>query len=175
VLADFTVRPGPDEHAADYAGYVEQVPAGDVLEALARGLRELLAALQGVEETRASHRYAEGKWSLREVVGHLVDTERVFAGRAMQFARGETQPLPGMDQDDYVREAAFEERPLASLLEELEHLRRANLALFRSLGEKELARRGTASGHEVSVRALLFIIAGHERHHLRVLRERYLQ
>lgn len=169
-----SVRPGADEYAAYYARYVEQVPEGDVLDLLAGDLVEAQGALRPVDEARASFRYEPGKWTLREVVGHIVDTERVFAYRAMRIARADAQPLPGIDQDAYVRGAEFERRSLAEILEEFDHLRLANLALFRSFGEAELVRRGTASGYGVSVRALVFILAGHARHHLRVLRERYL-
>lgn len=169
-----SIRPAPDEYASYYGRYVAEVPDGDVLEILAQGLAETLAALRPVGEERASHRYEPGKWTLREVAGHVADTERIFAYRALRFARADTEPLAGMEQDEYIRHAGFERRPLAGILEEFEHQRRSNLALFRSFGAEELARRGTASGYEVSVRALLFILAGHERHHLGVLRSRYL-
>ena len=170
----FSVRPAADEYAAYYGRYIEQVPEGDVLSVLAEGLAETTALLRSVPEARASHRYAPGKWTLREVMGHIVDTERVFANRAFRFARGDTQPIAGMEQDEYVRFAQFERRALSSLIDEFEYLRRSNLELFRSFGEAELARRGEASGYEVSVRAVIFIMAGHERHHRGVLRERYL-
>ncbi len=171
---DWSRRPGADEFAAFYRGYVEAVPAGDILEILSRNLDETLATLRGLDEERAGFRYAPGKWSLREVLGHIVDSERVFAYRALRIARDDATPLPGFDQDDYVRAAGFERRPFPGLLGEFEHLRRANLHLFAGFGEEELGRRGTANEQPISVRALLFILAGHERHHLGVLRERYL-
>jgi uncharacterized damage-inducible protein DinB len=170
----FTIRPAADEYAAYYGRYIEQVPDADVLTVLTEGLAETARLLRAVPEARASHRYAPDKWTVREVLGHIVDTERVFANRAFRFARGDAQPIPGMDQDEYSRYAEFERRALESIVAEFEHLRRANLELFRSFGETELARRGQASGYEVSVRALLFMLAGHERHHRRVLKERYL-
>ena len=144
------------------------------MEILEGNLQETLATLQPLGEEHASHRYAPGKWTLREVIGHLTDAERVFAYRALRIARGDATPLPGFDHDAYVRAARFERRLLAEILEEFEHLRRSNLRLFGSFDEEDLSRRGTASGHGVSVRALLFITAGHERHHLRVIRERYV-
>ena len=119
-------------------------------------------------------RYAPGKWSLTEVIGHVVDTERVLATRAMLFARGDAKPLPGFDQDALIEGAMFDDRPLASLVDEFEHLRRANVALFGSWGEEAQARRGVASGCAFTVRALVTIVAGHALHHLDVVRERYL-
>jgi uncharacterized damage-inducible protein DinB len=174
VDTNFQTRPAADEYAAYYGRYIDQVPAEDVLGVLSGGLIETAAWLRSLPPERASYRYAPDKWTVREVVGHVVDTERVFANRAFRFARADTQPIPGMDQDEYVRHAGFEGRALSSLIDEFERLRKANLELFRSFGETELARRGTASGYEVSVRALLFILAGHERHHRRILQERYV-
>ena len=167
-------RPAPGEYADYYTGYVERVPEGDVLDVLARDLDDALALLGGVDEERASHRYAPGKWTLAEVLGHVVDIERVFATRAMLFARGDAQPLPGVEQDDLIAGGDFAARPLFSLLDELAHLRRANIALFASLGEQTHLRRGVASGCEFTVRALVYVLAGHAAHHVDVIRERYL-
>jgi len=167
-------RPRFGDYPEYHAQYVDQVPHGDVLEILAQQLDSSLTLLRGIDEQHAGHRYAPGKWSIKELVGHVVDIERVFAYRALVFARGDKTPLPGVEQDDLVAGGHFETRSLASLCTELEHLRRSNLALFESLSSEVLTRRGEASGFEMTVRAILFIIAGHERHHVTVLRERYL-
>ena len=167
-------RPRSGEYAEYYAGYVEHVPDGDVLEILEQQLDSSLTLLRGIDEQRAEQRYAPGKWTIKELVGHIVDIERVFAYRALVIARGDKTPLPGVEQDDLVAGAHFETRSLASLCTEFEHLRRSNLALFESLSSEVLMRRGEASGFEVTVRAIPFIMAGHERHHVQVLRERYL-
>jgi DinB superfamily len=167
-------RPSAEEYAPYYEKYVTLVPAGDVVETLGRQGAETLALLRGLSEEQGASRYEPGKWSVKELVGHLIDAERVFAYRALRFARGDRTPVPGFEQDDYVLGGNFDARTLADLTDELEVVRRATLALLRPLGEAEWRRTGTASDHEVSVRALAHIIAGHELHHLRILRERYL-
>ena len=167
-------RPEADEYAPDYERYVSQVE-GDVLETLERQGAQTLALLGGLSEDAAGSRYEPGKWSVKELVGHVIDGERVFAYRALRFARGDATPLPGFDQDPYVAAANSDARTLASLAEEFGHVRAATLALLRSLDPEAWARRGTANDAEVSVRALAYIIAGHEAHHVRVLRERYLR
>lgn len=167
-------RPEPNEYHEFYETYVSKVARDGALERLETQIDETLSLLSGLDDERARHRYAPDKWSVKELLGHLIDTERVFAYRAMCIARGERASLPGMEQDDYVAGAGFDDRPLASLLEEYEHQRRSTLALFASLDEGALARVGVANDSKISVRALAFIIAGHEAHHLGVLRERYL-
>ncbi|MCA1594274.1 MAG: DinB family protein [Acidobacteria bacterium] len=167
-------KPEANEYAHHYEKYVSLVPDGDVVETLARQLEDTLALLGGVTEDRAGFRYEAGKWSVREVVGHIIDAERIFAYRALAIARGERQPLPGMDQDEYMAGAHFDARTLADLLDEFAHVRRANVLMFRALDAEAWARRGTASDNEVTVRALAHIIAGHEAHHVGILRERYL-
>lgn len=170
----FAVRPAADEYAEFYAGYVGQVPDGSVIDILAAGAGDTLGLVAGMTEARAGHRYAPGKWSIKEVIGHLIDAERVFAYRLLCFARGDGTPLPGFAENDFVREAHFDRRTLVDLAEEFRLVREANMRLFRSLEPEVLPRRGTAKGKEVSVRALLFVMAGHEIHHQKVLRERYL-
>jgi len=167
-------RPGAGEYADFYSGYVSRVPEGDVLAAMGEDLDGALEVLRGVDAERATFSYAPGKWSLAEVVGHVVDTERVFAMRAMLFARGDAKPLPGVDQDELVEGAHFDRRSLASLLEEFEHQRRASISLFASLDEDTHVLRGVASECEFTVRALVYILAGHAAHHFDVVRERYL-
>ena len=166
-------RPGPGEYADFYAGYISGLPAGDVLEILDRQKDQLRHLAENVAADRETFRYAPGKWSLREVAGHLIDAERVFSYRALRFSRGDDTPLPGFDENFYVANADFDSRTLPSLIEELTLLRGANVLLFRSLSPEDLARFGVANTHPVSVRALAFILAGHLQHHLNVLRDRY--
>ena len=167
-------RPSENEYAAYYGKYIALVEGGDIVETLERQSEDTLALLRGINEERAAHRYEPGKWSIKEVVGHLIDAERIFAYRALAIARGEQKPLPGMEQDEYMAHADFDSRTLADLAEEFEHVRRSNVLMFRNLDAEAWSRRGTASDNEVSVRALAYIIAGHETHHIRILRERYL-
>jgi hypothetical protein len=167
-------RPAQDEYAAYYEKYVSLVPAGDVVETLRRQLDETLALLGGIGEERADSRYAPEKWSIKELVGHVIDAERIFAYRALRIARGDQTPLPGFEQDDYIATGNFGARTLADLSEEFALVRRSTIELLRHLDEAAWLRRGTASDNEVSVRALAHILAGHEAHHVRILRERYL-
>ena len=165
-------RPGPGEYAEFYAGYIASLPSGNILEIL-EGQKDQLRYLANIAADRETFRYAPGKWSLREVVGHLIDAERVFSYRALRFSRGDDTPLPGFDENFYVANADFDSRTLQSLIEELTLLRSANVLLFRSLTPEDLARIGVANTHPVTVRALAFILAGHLQHHFNVLRERY--
>jgi uncharacterized damage-inducible protein DinB len=167
-------RPDTSEYAPYYGRYIGKVPAGELLAVLERQRGETAALLRGIPEAKATHRYAPGKWSIKEVIGHISDSERIFSYRALRFARGDRTPLPGFEQDDYMRPARFDARPLAGIAAELDSVRLATLALFRGLDAEALARRGEASGKEVSVRALAWIIAGHTHHHVEILRERYL-
>ncbi len=166
-----------DEHAPYYGRYVarakEAVGDGDVVAHLAAQGERTAALLAGVPADREGFRYEPGKWSVREVVGHLSDTERVMAYRALRIARGDETPLPGFDQDVFMAHSGFDARTLADLTDEYAAVRRATLALLSHLDDAALARRGTASGNPVTVRALVGIIAGHELHHLAILRERY--
>ena len=167
-------RPGADEYAAFYAGYVAGVPDGELLVLLRDQLAETEALLREFAGARADHRYAPGKWSVKEVVGHMADAERIFAYRALRFARGDRTPLPGFDENDYVRGSNASARALPEIAGELRSVRMASITLFAGLSEEALMRRGPANNAEVSVRALAWIIAGHERHHAKILRERYL-
>jgi hypothetical protein len=167
-------RPGRDEYAPYYDKYVSLVPAGDIVGTLERQLADTLALLRSIPEDRANSAYEPGKWSVKEVIGHVSDTERVFSHRALRFGRGDRTPLPGYEQDDYVRAAGFGARTLSSIADEFARVRAATAALFRSFDEEAWARRGTANDNEVSVRALAHILAGHELHHIKILRERYL-
>lgn len=167
-------RPGPTEYDPYYGKFISLLPEGDVLELLERQIQETVGLLGGFGEARGDSRYAPGKWSVKDVAGHLADTERVFVYRALRFARNDRTPLPGFDQDDWVRGAHFAARTLTDLSEELQLVRGATLAFFRGLGEEEMSRRGIANSAEVTVRAIPYIIAGHERHHIGVLRDKYV-
>ena len=167
-------RPRPDEIGAAYLGYLEAVPEGDVLALLGASLEETRALLARFGEARGGHRYAPGKWSVKEIVGHLIDAERVFAYRALRMARGDATPLASFEQDDYVAASGSDRRTLADLVEELTYLRRTNLAFFRGLPPEAWERRGTAAGNPFVVCAFPYLLAGHEGHHRRVLTERYL-
>jgi hypothetical protein len=173
MTADTSLRPAEDEYAPYYGTYVNRVPAGDVLALLARQLDETAAFLAGIPPARAAHRYAQGKWSVKEVIGHLSDAERVFSHRAFRFGRGDATPLPSFDENRYVPESGADLLPLEDLAREFAAIRRSTLALFHGLPAAAWSRRGAASGKMVSVRALAWITAGHELHHLDVLRTRY--
>lgn len=173
-MTDTARRPEASEYAPYYDKYVALVPTGDVIETLRRQSADTLALLRSIPEDKAGARYAPGKWSVKELVGHVIDTERIFTYRALRFARGDRTSLHGFDQDPYVLAADFDTRTLADLGEEFAHVRAASLSLFQSLNEAAWQRGGTASDNEVSVRALAYITAGHEAHHIQVLRERYL-
>ena len=167
-------RPDKTEFAPYYGRYIDKVPDGPIVDVLASGMNETLALLRSIPEARADHRYAPGKWSIKEVVGHVIDGERVFAYRALRFARRDETPLASFEQDDYVAAGNFGARTLSDLADELETVRRATIHLFRHFDETQISRRGTAADNPVSVRALAYIIAGHEAHHRGVLREHYL-
>lgn len=166
--------PDAAEYGAFYAGYIARVPAGDVLQTLAAQLDDTTRLIAEFGDARADHRYAPGKWTVKEVVGHLADTERVFAYRAMRIARGDATPLPGFDENAYVAHANFGRRPLADLVRDLELVRQSTLSLFAGLDDAALVRHGTASNNPLTPRAAAYITAGHERHHAAILRERYL-
>jgi uncharacterized damage-inducible protein DinB len=174
MTASTTNRPEPSEYAPYYARYVALVEGNDVLGALGSQIEDTLATLRGVPSDVSLGRYAPGKWSLREVVGHVIDAERIFAYRALRFARGDRTELPGFEQDDYAPAAQSDERRWEDLLAELELVRRGNILMFRGLPQEAWLRRGVASQNEMSVRALAYNIAGHELHHMKVIREKYL-
>lgn len=168
-----TSRPESDEYAPYYETYVSKVPAGDLLQLLRQQIEVTCAMLTNVPESEANSSYAPGKWTIKEVAGHIVDTERIMAYRLLRVSRGDSTPLPGFEQDDYVRGGNFQSRTLASLVEEFRLARISTLALLNGLDGETLMRRGAADGKPVSARALAYIIAGHERHHVGILQERY--
>jgi hypothetical protein len=167
-------RPDSTEHAPYYGKYIGLVPESDILAAMEAQLDATLAYLRGLPPEAGALRYAPGKWNVSEVVGHLIDTERVFAQRALFFARRAPGALPGMDQDEWNAASGHAAAGLRELISEFEHTRRSNVLFFRHLGPAAWSLRGTASNVEFTVRALAFMMVGHERHHLGILRERYL-
>jgi len=168
-------RPDATEHAPFYAKYIARVREEDAIRALEGQIADGIGLLAKIPEAKAEHRYAPGKWTIKEVVGHVIDAERVFAYRAMRFARRDPTELPGFDENQYVPAARFGRRTLADLAGEWELVRRSNLAMFRGLDPEAWTQRGMANQSPVSVRALAFIIAGHGWHHVGLLRERYLR
>lgn len=167
-------RPQEGEFNPYYGKYIALVPDGDIVQTLRNQVSDTLMTLKAIPEARAGFRYADGKWSMKELLGHLTDAERLFVYRALCIARGDTQSLPGFEEDDYVRGASFDSLPLSKIVAEFESVRAATLSFFENLNSEAWARKGTANGSGVTVRAIAYILAGHERHHRQVLRERYL-
>jgi hypothetical protein len=169
-----TSPPGSEDLPAYYREYVERVAAaGPVLPALGAQAREVERLLAGRTEAEETFRYAPGKWSVREVLGHLMDTERVFQLRALWFAREDPQPLPGFDENDWGAATGAGSRPLDRLLEEYGVVRRSTVLMFENMIDAELDRTGEANGRRFRVGAIPWFLLGHERHHLEILRERY--
>jgi hypothetical protein len=166
-------RPSENDYAPYYQRYVSLVPETDVLEVLAGQPAELRRLAAATPAARETHRYEPGKWSVREVFGHLQDSEQIFGYRTLCISRGDQAPLPGFDQEEYLRNSAYGLRPLADTVREFDALRGVNLSLLRALDGAGWDRRGTANDAGVTVRALAFIMAGHVRHHFGVIRSRY--
>jgi len=166
-------RPEPDEYAAYYEKYVSLLSANDIFAILEKQPPEIAGLLSTRKEADGDLRYAPGKWSVKEVLGHVIDSERVFSYRALRIARNDRTPMEGFEQDDYVKYGPFSQCSLAALVEEFKSVRLATLSLFRGLDEAAWVRRGVANKNEVSVRAIAYIIAGHELHHKRILQEKY--
>jgi uncharacterized damage-inducible protein DinB len=167
-------RPQSNDYASYYGKYIMLVPDGDFVEILETQLREMKQLLEPLTDEQGDFRYASGKWSIKESLGHVNDAERIFAVRILRIARGDQTPLPGFEQDDFVKVSNASSRKLSELLEEFTAIRRATIALIRSLDDASWLRRGTASGKEVSVLAIAFIIAGHALHHRALFEEKYL-
>jgi hypothetical protein len=173
-MASATI-PDRTEAAEYYFTYIDQVGEHeDICDLLEAQGRDAIALFRGVSDEQSLHRYAPGKWSIREVVGHLNDTERLFIFRAFWFARGFDSPLPSFDQHVAIAHAGADARPWTSHIDEFAHLRAATVTFFRHLPADAWTRRGVASGNPFSVRALAYVGAGHLAHHLRILREQYL-
>lgn len=170
---DLAARPAREEYVDFHVAYIADVADGDIRETLAREATAAIAFYSAIPEARSSFAYAPGKWTIREVVAHVADSERVFAYRALRFGRGDRTALAGFDQDPWVQASHAASRPWQDLVAELKAVRAASLHLMDSFSPDDWARRGEASGVEVTVRALAWILAGHELHHRRILVERY--
>jgi hypothetical protein len=167
-------KPDNSEYAPYYEKYISMVQGDDVLRILSAQTDKSLATLRGITEGRSLERYAPNKWSIREVVGHLIDCERIFTYRALRFARNDLQELAGFEQDDYIPYAHFDSRQWSDLLSEFELVRRSTVLMYRGLDSEAWMRRGTANKASVTVRAIAYITAGHELHHMQIIRTRYL-
>jgi len=174
MTATLTVsRPEGDEYLEYFGKYIALVKGDDAVEPLRDQLEDTLRIVRPLDEKRALHRYAPEKWSVKEVLGHLSDAERIFAYRALRIARKDQTPIEGFDENTYVPAGRFDARPLEDLIEDMERVRDATLSLFTGLDEEALTRTGTANGNRISVRAIAWCIAGHELHHRAILIERY--
>lgn len=162
-----------DEYGDFYAGYIRQSSGRELFELFQEGRDRVCRLIDGLDENSASHRYAPGKWSVREIIGHLIDTERIMSYRALAISRGEQANLPGYDHDQYVKEANFDQLSLKQFKADYNHVRSSTESLFQSFSGEMLLKKGFASGAPFSVRALGYVVAGHEGHHLRILKERY--
>ena len=165
-------KPQPDEYASFHITYIKLVPDGDIIELLEQLKDSTYSLFNNLDDEKANYAYADGKWTIKQILGHLIDQERIFGYRLLCFSR-ESIELPGYDQEIYVNNSTFNSRTVQSLASEFRVTRESNLYLFRSLTDEQLNRRGTASGNTISVRAILYIIAGHELHHLGIMKERY--
>jgi uncharacterized damage-inducible protein DinB len=168
-------RPQASEYSAYHDRYISLIQGNDILSTLDQQRRQMMLLLCGLSESDGDVRYAPEKWSAKEVLGHVCDTERIFAYRALRIARGDATPIEGFEQDDYVRNSPFARRPIADVIEDYIAVRRATLSLLRSLEEQAWSRRGTANKNEITVRAIAYLIAGHELHHRRILEEKYFE
>jgi uncharacterized damage-inducible protein DinB len=167
-------RPEPSEHAPYFKRYIDLVPETDIVAALKKQGDETQQLIASLGEERAAYRYAPGKWSIKGVLGHIADSEKIFGYRLLAIARGEKSSLPGFDENEYANNAHFDDWPLRDLAESLSLVRRANVLTVRNLSADDWNRRGIANQNETTALALAFTLVGHERHHLNVLRERYL-
>lgn len=166
-------RPDSSEFAPYYGGYIA-LAADDVVGQLAAQTDEIRSSVGGLSEEKGHFSYAEGKWTIKEVLSHLIDGERIFSYRILRISRGDVTPIEGFEQDDYIQNSNANNRSFAELLEEFDRQRQADLLMIKNIDDQGLDRVGTASGNPVSVRALVFIAAGHVAHHLKILNERYL-
>jgi uncharacterized damage-inducible protein DinB len=166
-------RPQAGEYAPYYERYISLIQENDILATLDRQRREMVLLLSGLSEEQGDFRYAPEKWSAKQVLGHVCDTERIFAYRALRISRGDATPMEGFEQDDYVKNGPFARHVIAEVIEDYIAVRRATISLLRSLEEAAWSRRGIANKNEVTVRAIAYTIAGHEMHHRRILQEKY--
>lgn len=166
--------PQPGEYSDFNWEYIRRVPQGDVLKFMEKQFAESTKLLRGLSEEQGAIRPGPNEWSIKQVIGHMCDTERIFAYRALRIARGDTTPLPGFDQDPYVANGNFDQRSLSDLIDEFAAIRQSDLCLFRNLTSEAAERLGSASNHPISVRSLVYMCAGHEHHHMESLRTVYL-
>lgn len=167
-------RPAEQEHDPAFSRYIFRVPEGNLIQLFESQTQKTRRFFENMSEERANYSYAPGKWSLKEVLGHVMDFERVFAYRTLCIARGEDQPLPGYDENNYARLAAYDRIPLPKALEQYNHLRASTIALLEQIPDDAWARTGTVNAKTISLRALAYIMPGHELHHMNVIAERYL-
>jgi uncharacterized damage-inducible protein DinB len=167
-------RPQPNEYPSFYKSYVDNVRTDNIIKELTDQVLDIQAIISEIPEDKEDYRYAEGKWTVKEIIGHIIDTERVLGYRAMRFARKDSTPLPGYDENWFVAHANFQKQSLYSLGHEFAIVREANLALFKVWDEEALSQMGVANNLDVSVRAILFMIAGHAVHHINVIKTKYL-
>ncbi|CAM4392927.1 DinB family protein [Paenibacillus tarimensis] len=168
-------RPGMDEYAPFYQTYIDKVPDGPIVEIVKLNSADAAELFNSFSEEDGEYRYAPGKWTIKELIGHIIDNERIMAYRLLRISRGDKTPLVGYDQDDYVLSSHFNDRPLAALAEEFTHVRRSTISLLEGLREHQWNCSGTANNYPVTVRALAYIMAGHELHHRQILSERYIK
>jgi len=167
-------RPEANEYGPFYRGYIDLVTESDICEAAETSARDMAALLAGIGEERWSHRYAPEKWSIKQLVGHVTDGERVFAYRTLCIARGETQSLPGFDETDYMRNSNFDRRPFAELVAELNLVRQASIAMLRGFDPAVWQNAGVANNQPITARGVAYAMVGHARHHMNILRQRYI-
>jgi uncharacterized damage-inducible protein DinB len=169
------MRPAKTDYADYYQKYIDLIEGEDIIQVLVKLNHKASDVFNSFPQNKGDYSYAEGKWTVKEVTGHMMDTDRIFAYRALAIARGEKQPLPSFDQDEYVRNAKFNSRNLSDLTYEYRLVRESNIIMFRGFDQSVLSNRGIAAGNEVTVLALMWMIAGHQKHHLQILREKYLR
>ena len=162
------------EYASFYATYIKALDDVPLIEGLDKGLIQMISFISKIPTNKLEYRYAENKWTIKDILLHLIDSERIFSYRALRIGRGDKTSLPGFEENDYVPNAMANNRSLESLLEEFQSVRRSTLSLFTSFPEEQLLYLGTASDNLISVRAIGFIISGHQNHHLKIIEERYL-
>ena len=167
-------KPNPNEYASYFQRYTELVPDGTVIQTLENQFNEAMIIYKGLDKSKIDYRYAEGKWSIKELIIHILDTERIFIYRALRIARKDKTPLAGFEQDDYIENINWDKYPFSSVLDEYELVRKHSILFFNSMTQEMLEQTGISSEMKMAVRAIPFILAGHERHHLNIINSRYL-
>lgn len=167
-------RPSEEEYASFYTGYIGLVPDGEYASLLTNQEQALLTLFSGLSEDKALFRYADGKWSIKEVLAHITDTERIMCYRMLRISRGDTTDLPGFDQDIFIDNNTFDEVPLKDLIQDFQAVRKATLSLLPTISEAAWARKGTANSFVITARALAYVIVGHTQHHMNIVEQKYL-